>query len=378
MNPQDYELKMKDIEFKSSQREIELKSKLLAAQQQIGSLSALVTAEAEGERPARPATTGGSSSGGLSSASNNVIILRHPFPQHQPTTSLAEELTRLADAYRGKNAISSQEMNDRRDNGPSARNITLSTPSLISIAVIQRVFQSFFSKFATELLPINMICGSSSAQLSLVSRPSKTSGAQTGGVAVRGLAYSHCSPFDLSIGSVELFILSQWNREAKLTGREARDRLKTLMWSVMVWLQSSSASYYYSSSSRPVGSLPRKPQPNAVENTLITVHLKEDLPRSAEENEKGMLLALSMLLGVRYRRPSESPVEKANSNPGVDANDLDKVESSTTSQGLEAAQRMVPGPRYPLRDEVYGQVFAASYLALQVLLLRSHDYLTFC
>lgn len=104
------------------------------------------------------------------------------------------------------------------------------------------------------------------------------------------------------------------------------------------------------------------------ENTVISIELQEDLPRTAEENEKGLLLSLSILLGVRYRRPAAVPTAPADSDEQISSSKREKNRQAAAAlqAGAAAAKRMVPGPGYPLRDRIYTQVFMACYLALQV------------
>lgn len=347
---QDYEVKLKELEFKSSKREEGLKSKVLKLQQQVRSLSSIVVGDGGGSNNDK--NVGASS--GTAALSNGVhsraVIITSPFPEHQPAISLTEELSALADIYTGKNGggmvISDVSI---------SRNLTISTPAIVPVAEIQRVFQSFFNHFAMEMLPSNMMCGTSSAQTTFITGSGNLCSSEG-----LGRSYNSTSMFDLSLTTVEGYILSQWNLHAKLSPREARDKLRGLMWSIMVWLQSSATSYYYSGANRNSARPARAAVGiRALENTVITINVQEDLPRSAEENEKGFLLCLSMLLGIRYRRPAITK-EKQESDE-----DKNKMKNLSAEAAGAAAKKMVPGPIYPLRDSIYAQVFATCYQALQ-------------
>jgi hypothetical protein len=361
------------LEFKSSKREQEFKEKLSLLQLQLRVLSE-VNANTIDSNENRGNTY------------YNTLILSRPFPSIEITgnnyVSLIEELTKLADAYRVRNGTKTGE-NNATESVP--RSISLSTPQLISIAEIQRCFQSFFHKLSTQLLSFNLMCTKSSGVTQMLDdnqtyRHTKIGDKQ---LTSKGNAFHCLTSFDITLMSFETFVLNMWNLEAKQSIRENRDKLKGLLWSIIVWLQSTSSAYYYQTTTRissPKVKPATLPQPTTsyvnFENIPLTVSLRDELPRSPDEHEKSLLMAYSMMFGIRYRRPKAETAKDLNNNSS-NLNDTDEnINNQNHNNGnsdnlgtdaLNLAKKMVPGPRYPLRDKLYGQIFLSSFHALNVL-----------
>ena len=394
------ETKLKQLEFRSSQREAEMKEKIgyllymicifvfefmisiiflnyflwltiiissAILQQQCRNLSDMMP----GSAAANTAGTDHSSASAYSAVGPQIVLSR-PFPSLAPAVSIADELVSLArglSVHQG-GAVDSKSMH------------------LISIAEIQRVFQSFFSRFVTGMLPSNVIgVGSGSdindARFNHVGRA----------------PHSRLSHMDFCLGSLESFIISQWGMQAKLSIRQSRERLRSLMWSVLSWLQSSnqSQSSVYKGNNRQ--SIKSGSSRICTEDTLVIVLQHEDLPRYPEEHEKSLLRVLSMLLGIRYHKPVTAAPPAVNITISESLNDIIETPSAATPEAgvIRTAsdiqdqdlgepsshdraagvnntqislqpkiQKLLPGPRYPLRDQIFSQLFIRCFQTMQV------------